>query len=408
MRYQMLHRNNLKNIVLELFGWLVSRKLTTLARIFSSILSRNSFTPCLLNLKNSYREIEARAEIIKNHIELAKCVIGDSTKIENEISIQPTVKAYFIRPTNDSLTSEVLKNLSDSFQRCVGQSSLIFDDTSVFPHLLQSELFNSSASDDLQLVFFELHSLINLQDESLIAQLQNLDNSKIRIFILCFDLWRESDRELIENWKGPKTTFLHMDNTIYEENLLEHKKLLHWFFVGHFPDSIKEPFPLNRLFFSGNVKTSDRRAWIINLVEAADYLGVAIDLKLFSYGRKDNNRQEYGDFIKSMSASMYILGLAQKSDKQTLITFRSIEAVALGRVLIQQELTDSRPLQQFFIPYYEYLPFESPVDLAAYLYLIRNEPSLFIEIGNNASRKWSSLHAPHIAWHELLSSIDSQ
>jgi hypothetical protein len=219
--------------------------------------------------------------------------------------------------------------------------------------------------------------------------------------------WLNRDRDLINKWRGYRTTFLHMDHTISNSDLQKSKTLKHWFFVGHIIDSIRANAPETKIFFSGNIKTSDRRAWLLNLVRASNRYGVSLDLRLFSYKRRNRIRQNYEEFIESMSSSMFIFGLSQKSDTQTLITFRSVEALALGRVLIQQELPNSRPLLSFFIPYFEYLPFESPEELGACLYLIGQEPSLFLEIGPNALRKWKDLYSPQKLWDQLLSSINT-
>lgn len=398
-------RDNLKVFVLEIFGWFILKGYLRAARLLSLALSRNSFTPKILDFTKSSLRIEDEANKIRSKIENARLSYKDSSRPTDKPLCEIKARAHFVRPKDDSLTSEVLRNLSDSFSRHVGESLLVFDDASkIVPNLL-SRGTSKTEDEKLDFIFFELHSLISLPPNSLISQLENLKSSNLYIFILCFDVWRETDRNLIRNWKGSHTTFLHMDNTISDSGLQKNSNLMHWFFVGHFSELQNFNHAEKKIFFSGNIKTSDRRAWLLNLIRAARYYSVHLDLKLFSYKRRNKIRQSYDDFIKSMSSSMFIFSLSQKSGTHTLITFRSIEAFALGRVLIQQELPNSQPLRSFFVPYFEYLPFNSPEELGACLYLIRHEPSLFQDMGRNALKKWEEFYSPEKAWGQLLGSI---
>lgn len=400
-------RNRLKIFVLGILGRLISQGHIETARILSLSLRTNSFTPKLLNFIECHSKIANEASEIRRKIQAAKLTDKEpSMPVVSPIG-KYKYQAYFIHPGDNSVTSEVVRNLSDSFSRHVGKSFLVLDDESeIEPSVLSKENMKIDAKEKL-LFFFELHSLIKLPLNSLISKLEILQNSNIHIFILCFDVWRETDRDLIDKWRRSRTTFLHMDHTISNSDLQKRKNLMHWFFVGHFIDINRANVPEKKIFFSGNIKTSDRRAWLLNLVRASNCYQVSLDLRLFSYKRRNRIRQTYKEFIESMSSSMFIFGLSQKSDTQTLITFRSVEALALGRVLIQQELPDSRPLLSFFTPYFEYLPFESPEELGAYLYLIGQEPSLFIEIGPNALKKWNDLYSPQKLWDELISSINA-
>jgi hypothetical protein len=358
-----------------------------------------------LKFKECNSEFENEANKIRRKIQEARIAYRNPAQSLVSPVDKAECQAYFIRPRDDSVTSEVLKNLSDSFSCHVGKSCLILDDESEIEPTLFSNESSEIGTEEKVLFFFELHSLIKLPDNSLISKLEGLRNSNIYIFILCFDVWRGTDIDLIKEWRSSRTTFLHMDGTIDNRDIHKNINLMHWFFVGHFTDPVRANFPEKKIFFSGNIKTSDRRVWLLNLVRASNQYGISLDLRLFSYKRRKGIRQTYHEYIKSMSSSMFIFGLSQKTDTKTLVTFRSIEALALGRVLIQQELPNSRPLLPYFIPYFEYFPFESPEELGACLYLIAQEPDLFLEIGPNALKKWNNLYSPQKLWHELLSSI---
>lgn len=110
-------------------------------------------------------------------------------------------------------------------------------------------------------------------------------------------------------------------------------------------------------------------------------------------------------YFNELNNSQYILGLSQKSQNVTLVTFRSLEAIFLNCTLIQQELEDDSPLSKMFTPYDHYLPFSSLNDLEIILKEIKINDPKYVLVGKNAGEFMAKYYSPEKMWSYLFSKL---
>jgi len=384
------------------------------AAFINHFFSRKDFGPSRLGKAKNNEAIRLRVDQIKSSIQHQSLEIPSKNELKMlDFSNAPECLTLFIVPnSSQSITSDTLRNLAASYAKNIGVCGVIDGSGNVLFGAIDFK--NKLTADDLLVmaknikinIFFELHTLLSETYNEIIKVFNCSKSLGIKFFIVCFDIWRDSDVALISSWTNSNTVFLHMDN-VSAEKLKERfplKRFHHWFFVGHEIRPNHSMITRDSIYFSGNISTHDRRIWLLNLYEICDYFGLQKNILLFTY-RDKKERLDYVNFLLEMQKSRFILSLSQKSITHTLITFRSIESLALGCVLFQQELPTSKPLSKYFVPYVDYLPFCDEVDLAALVWIACNDANLLRNIGEKAKIKWSEHYSSELLWRSLARSF---
>ena len=317
---------------------------------------------------------------------------------------------FIVPDSNDSLTNLTILNLAKSLE---------YDDTvnyiviTRFGEVISS---NKKYSDNLSIdevintnpdiIFFEIHTIyenFGLFNEQNFSTLKKF--TKTKIVGVCFDIWRDFDLSYIDKWDGLVDKFIHMDQESVYKCGLNLNKMIFWPFVG-WVNPIKPILNKNKvIYFSGNLRPSDRR-YILKFTKK-----ISIKLKLQMLVNKIDHSQpsesKSGDnYFDNLNQSQYILGLAQKSKTTALMTFRSLEAIRLNCTLLQQEIEGISPLSKMFVPEEHYLPFNSLNDIARILKDISLEDDRCILIGKSAGDFMAKYYSPKLMWTYLFHKLD--
>jgi hypothetical protein len=347
----------IKNQLIALYSTFLKNNFIFGARLINYFLPKNNFAPKVSIPDISDLQLENR---IADYLQWINLERNSQQRDANfgptyDVNLEKKQISIFVTHRDlNSLTSEVFLHLAHSYGACVGDFLVIdedgliiesqFDNHIVKPSVNFSGHIFEQKSVEL-LIFFELHFISRYASLFLF---DNFPQINTRFFVICFDLWRDEDRRLINSSQLENVIFVHMDTE--SASLIQNKKLVDWIFVGHdiYQNHDGPNLPLS-LYFSGNLKTQDRRNWILITKLLARRFGIRLSLGIFNYVSRDK-RVSQSDYKKKISLHPVILGLSQKTERKTLITFRSIEALALGRTLLQQELPDSKPLSQYAVP----------------------------------------------------------
>jgi len=252
------------------------------------------------------------------------------------------------------------------------------------------------------LILFEIHTiyekygLINEQDFISLKRL-----TKTKIIGICFDIWRDFDISFIHKWESLVDNFIHMDQDSVDKYSLSPDKMIFWPFAGWVNQTIPKANKDNVIFFSGNLRPSDRRYALKHIKK------ISAKLKLQMYINKIDHSQsgesEFEEiYYDNLNRSQYVLGLAQKSKIATLITFRSLESIHLNCTLLQQELEGSSPLSMMFVPNEHYLPFKSLDDIEMTLSNVAQQGAKYLTIGKSGGDFMSRYYSPKLMWKYLL------
>ena len=139
----------------------------------------------------------------------------------------------------------------------------------------------------------------------------------------------------------------------------------------------------DQVFFSGQIRDSDRRWWLVQLSSLARKQKFSLELNTWY---KHNNAINRADYLKKLASSTSCLGLSQRGKNHWILPSRSIESLRLSTALIQQEGPDCSPASFFLKPYKDYLPFVSLQDLRDISISFLKDQQLLIEIGLNGKK----------------------
>jgi hypothetical protein len=194
--------------------------------------------------------------------------------------------------------------------------------------------------------------------------------SQVRFIMMCYDLWRNGDQELVHFVSKYVSSFLHMDPIILEK--VFSKKVINkfhpWPIARFWNDSrTYVPTTMDRkqsIFFSGSVRQIDRREILDFVILKLRSSSLETNFHIFDtlIPSSINSKDSY---LLELYRNIATLALGQKTSDHWIITGRTVEALASpgGGVLIQQEGLKCSPLSHYLIPFENYLPFRNRGEL---------------------------------------------
>lgn len=252
-------------------------------------------------------------------------------------------------------------------------------------------------------VFFELHTLIDSASDDTIFSKDFISRLKlelnVKICVICFDIWREFDHSYLEYWNNLVDIFVHLDQKA-AKSLNEVYPMFFWPYPA-----LNSPLPVNLnkdygIFFQGSIREYDRRKLLSHVARISKKLNLDFTFNVFSH-HTARNTPSRAHYLSELVRAKYCIGLSQKSKDHWLITFRSIEAIYSGAILIQQTGLEIDPLSTLYTPYRHYLPFNSDLELQAILFIIKHHDKDLDLISKNAM----SFHFSHYSGEQLWNGL---
>ena len=398
---------DLKRIIelrlLKIYNFSLEKNLQTILFIIDLILPKSDFkiqkkSKMQYDFKSSNNK---RLPIFAQEISAVKNHKGKN-KIKSIVFIVPDL--------NDNLTKFTILNLAKSLEYVDKINYLV---VTRFGEVISSNKQSTSTFSIEEIiesrpdvVLFEIHTIfenLGLLHEQNLRTLKKF--TKTKIVGVCFDIWREFDLNFIHKWDGIVDKFIHMDQESVYNYGLDANKMIFWPFAG-WVSSVKPKIDKNRIiFFSGNLKPSDRR-YILKFTKR-----ISAKLKLRMHVNRidhtlTNASKSGDDYFDNLNQSQFVLGLAQKSKTTALVTFRSLEAMRLNCTLIQQEMEGNAPLSRMFIPGEHYIPFNNLTDITRIMNDIALENDRFASVGTSGGAFMAKYYSPKLMWRYLFHNLD--
>lgn len=255
-------------------------------------------------------------------------------------------------------------------------------------------------------ILFEIHTIfenLGLLSEENLSKLKEFSKSKI--LGICFDIWREFDLNFISKWDNLVDVFLHMDNVSVTKYNLNNKKMLFWPFAGWVNSVNPKQNKDNIIYFSGNLRPSDRRFILKFIKKISKKLKLVVRINKVDHSQTNGSEPEK-IYFNNLNSSRFVIGLAQKSMDVVLIPFRTLEAISLNCTVIQQELEGVSPLSAMFIPHVHYLPFVTLNDIEHILSNISAAKSEYVLMGKTAGKFMNQHYSAEAMWKYLFLKIN--
>jgi hypothetical protein len=279
----------------------------------------------------------------------------------------------------NSITNNILANIADSYD---GNATLTLNqslnsNSSQVP-ITPDFCFESLKTFSPKIIFFELHTDIAQDSNELILSRDFISRIKkqvgCEIYIICFDIWRKFDVKYLKYWSGLADRFIHVDE-YSASKLNEEFPMFNWLYPALNKFEIGEGAKGTSLFFQGSIREYDRRKILVYAGKICRKFGVTYQFNTFVHHTYRNipTREEY---LHALCQSQYCLSVSQKAIDHWLVTFRSVEAINAGVIPIQQVGDNRDPLSIYYLPYQHYLPFDSPLTLAANIYIMKNHKEI--------------------------------
>jgi len=224
-------------------------------------------------------------------------------------------------------------------------------------------------------------------------------HQNLRVVSWLGDIWREKDFVASTAFSEDADLFIHMDNLAISRfpNSFQNKS---WFFpFASFDQGIFAPSTKNQnVFFSGQIRDSDRRFWI--RLASKQLRRTDINFELNVWEKWTLGGLNLNDYANRLNTSFACLSLTQRGKEHWIIPARAIQALQSGCLLIQQEGVGKSPLSEFLNPGKHYLPFTNPIELNAIFQLIQNDPNLALNIALDGSNRIRELFTNSYFWRK--------
>ena len=117
--------------------------------------------------------------------------------------------------------------------------------------------------------------------------------------------------------------------------------------------------------------------------------------------------ESYMDFMRKSRAAICIgmKGTVENGKNIHIITGRVAESMACGSAVIHYKPKDDTTLNildNYYTPWKEYLPFSSRKELKDILWLLKYEPDMISEIGQNGRKRYLECYGPVNSWKNIL------
>jgi hypothetical protein len=317
---------------------------------------------------------------------------------------------FIVPDSNDGLTKITILNLAKSLEYddrinylvITRFGEVISSNKKYGKTLSLEEIINTNPD----IILFEIHTIyenFGLFSEQNFRTLKKI--TKTKIVGVCFDIWRDFDLSFIHKWDGLVDKFIHMDQESVYKYGLNLNKMIFWPFVGWVNPIMPKINKDKVIFFSGNLRPSDRRYILKFTKKISAKLKLRMHVNKIDHSKPNESKSE-DNYLDNLNQSQYILGLAQKSKTTALVTFRSLEAIRLNCTLLQQEIEGISPLSKMFIPNEHYLPFNCLNDVVRILNDISLEDDRCILVGKNGGDFMSEHYSPKLMWKYLFYKLD--
>jgi len=321
--------------------------------------------------------------------------------------IQQKRLAFLTIGNTESITNKVLLDIGNSYN-----GEVIFVNQEFHRDKSRSKVYLDSSFKLLSdfnpdVIFFELHTLMNSESDNTLFSKDFIKDTKERlgskICVICFDIWREFDLSYLEYWSDLVDSFVHIDQKA--ASIVD--RIYPMFFWPYPALSSSLPERQHKdygIFFQGSIREYDRRKLLSHVARLSKKYEISFKFNIFPHhtGKNTPSRAKY---LGDLARAKYCIGLSQKSRDHWLITFRSIEAIYSGAILLQQTGVDFDPLSILYKPFEHYLPFKNDLDLQAILFIIKNHEEKIEILSEKASTYHRlSYNSPHL-WKILLEEL---
>lgn len=277
--------------------------------------------------------------------------------------------------------------------------------------MLLHKILNFFSNSESQLIFIEPLASFEVFKEFKIIDVDFIRNirrvfSNLRVVAQLGDLSRAKDLKQIQSINNFVDLFIHFDQIKafqYPQEILLKMFFYPFFklgFEGFRPDHNKS----NSVFFSGQIRDSDRRFWIRETTKITTALGLKFNVATWGSVSSPARLSEKL-YKKNLNASLSTLSLTQKGLNHWIIPGRAIQSIASHSLLLQQEGQNCRPLSQFLQPYSDYLPFTNYSELLENLIFISKNMDRISQITKSANQKLELAYSPEYFWNKVLSQL---
>jgi hypothetical protein len=274
-------------------------------------------------------------------------------------------------------------------------------------NILENEGLDSLKNYKPDLVFAEAHSnsldKLDVQIEHL-AALKN--EIKFKFFLISIDIWREYDINCIKKWSAVYDLLVHLDRQSVD--FFQIKNEFWWPYFGHTKAKSLDLQSKNEksdVIFSGNLNFPQRRFWLYSCIQIAKSHKIKLIIQSLNYG--SGRFKPRAIYLNELMTSKACLNHTWKKTGFTLVTFRTFDVVNSGRILLQQEDENSRPLRDFLIPYKHYIPFTSLEELEVIFQIMKEKPHLIEDIGKNGKVFFEDNYSSAYLWQILIRKFKS-
>ena len=272
---------------------------------------------------------------------------------------------------------------------------------------VQNQILNFlENSPNSNLIFFdplastEVFKIYRDLDQSFFRNLRN--ESDFQLIGLLGDIWRDKDRIKIIEAEPYFDGFIHLDNKSAFSYPKEVKEKFFFFPFVAFDSGIHKPADKkDGIVFSGQIRDSDRRYWLFQLLSLCKSNELKLSLCTW-YKWNPSKIWDENRYSKILNSSLACFSLSQKGKYHWLITARALQAILSGCLLIHQEGYDFNTFENILTPNTDYLPFRDEKDLKKNLELIKHDPILARNIAENGRRKIRELFPEELFWKFCL------
>lgn len=375
--------------------------------ILDQLISRNNFGIDKFKIY-SENEVDVRVQDILSRIDAIPSDSPPASDSYSSSSSKALKKLAFLTIGRaEDITNKVLLDIGHSYSGKVIFVNQKFDGANSNAKSDLDDNFSLLSDFAPDLVFFELHTLMNSDSDFTIFSkafiLRLKEELGTKVCVICFDIWRDFDLTYLEYWSDLVDVFAHIDQkaaSIIDE--------IYPMFFWPYP-VLNSLLPVTAekdygIFFQGSVREYDRRKLLSHVARLAKKYQIDFTFNVFSHhtNRKIPSRARY---LKELSRAKYCVGLSQKSKDHWLITFRSIESICSGTILIQQTGPGFDPLSTLYKPYEHYLPFNNDLDLQAIIIIIKHYEKHIENLSENALTYHHINYNSHQIWSVLLEKL---
>lgn len=375
--------------------------------ILDHLISRNNFGIDKFKIYNADK-VNVQVQKILSRLDSIQSDISPVNDYSLVSSSKPLKKLAFLTTGRaEAITNKVLSDIGHSYGGKVIFVNQKFDGANSFSKADMAENFGLLVDFAPDIVFFELHTLMNSDSDFTIFSkafiLRLKEELGTKVCVICFDIWREFDLSYLEYWSDLVDIFTHID-----QKAASKIDNIYPMFFWPYP-ALNSRLRVNAekdygIFFQGSVREYDRRKLLSHVARLASKYQIDFTFNIFSHHTKRNIPSQ-AQYLNELSRAKYCIGLSQKNRDHWLITFRSIEAIDSGATLIQQTGLGFDPLSTLYKPFEHYLPFSTDLELQAILFIIKHHSDRLDFISENAYIYHSLHYSKQQLWNALIDEI---